>query len=536
MHVDGVFLLSYSWEATEIYDKILDSLRFPDGSPMFHMKKEPACKVPTWQQTDVERSQTLEFRMHEWVNLQEWDVPDANFLADLVIKHGGLMLKGPAGTGKTKGVIGTRNLMTALMAKIPGKHLAMALRHCTAMLMCGKTIAHYLHKYRRRGGAPKAGTIVIIDEWSEVQLHTWIELAQWKLVGVIFIIVGDADGQRKPIFDRWQDAMDTKDIRRSQLIHELCGGLCVTLTVYRRGADQELFDMYTSLYARADDDSQVPGIVEHLRGIYPYPNKKKCDHFFVISHKKRMLLNHAMNWLVADDHTDIEFIPSFGEKPGMTMQPQDMIIWKGMQLLCYSRRYAKNSPVTGAVYDMEGWDGSRVTISLNDDYIGESLIVPPAEIAEEADEDDAASDAEALEDVGENAEDKGSTMEIRQVRRPDGTVVKKPVYRLSYKRASEILRPQFGLVYASIQGRTMKGSVALMDLDSPNMTVRDVITAMSRPTTGANLHFVTQRQQRDMFEGIENRLAHNEFDLRKRVAESKARPPSERPTPSRIGR
>ena len=81
---------------------------------------------------------------------------------------------------------------------VPGKHIAMALRHCTAMLMCGKTIAHYLHKYRRKGGAPKPGTIVIIDEWSEVQLHTWIELAQWKLVGVIFIIVADADGQRAP--------------------------------------------------------------------------------------------------------------------------------------------------------------------------------------------------------------------------------------------------------------------------------------------------------------------------------------------------
>ena len=182
-------------------------------------------------------------------------------------------------------------------------------------------------------------------------------------------------------------------------------------------------------------------------------------------------------------------------------------------------------------------DGSRVTVSLNDAYIGESLIVPPAEIAEDAeDEDDAASDAEALEDVGDNAEDKGSTMEIRQVRKDDGTVVKKPFYRLSYKRASEILRPQFALVYASIQGRTMKGSVALMDLDNPNMTVRDVITAMSRPTTGTDLHFVTQRQQRDMFEHIENRCAHNEFDLRKRVNESKARPPSERPTPSRIGR
>ena len=163
---------------------------------------------------------------------------------------------------------------------------------------------------------------------------------------------------------------------------------------------------------------------------------------------------------------------------------------------------------------------------------------PPAEIAEEAreDEEDAKSDDEALEDVGEDVEDKGSTIEIRQVRRADGTVVKKPVYRLSYKRASEILRPQHALVYASIQGRTMRGSVALKDLDSPNMTVRDVITAMSRPTKGVDLHFVTRKQQHEMFEAVENKLANNEFDLRKRVNEAKSRGPSGRPTPSRIGR
>ena len=232
--------------------------------------------------------------------------------------------------------------------------------------------------------------------------------------------------------------------------------------------------MYTSLYEHADDDSKVPEIVAHLRGIYPYLANKACDHYFVISHRKRMILNHAFNWLLSERHEKLEFIPSFGEKPGMTMQPQDMIIWEGMQLLCYSRRYAKNSPVTGAVYNVESWDGSRVTISLNENYIGKRLIdAPPAEIAEEAGEDEegAKSDDETLEDVGEDVEDKGSTIEIRQIRRADGAVVKKPVYRLTYKRVSELLRPQHALVYASIQGRTMRGSVALMDLDSPNTAV-----------------------------------------------------------------
>ena len=419
VHVDGVFILSHSFNAGEIYDKIVDEHRFPDGSPMFHLKNEPACKVPTWKQTDVERSQTLIFIRPQWKTFEEWDVPDVDALANLVVEHNGLMLQGPGGVGKT---VLLRKLMQVLQQSVPGKHLAMALRHCTAMLMCGKTIAHYLHKYRLKGGAPKAGTIVIIDEWSEVQLHTWVELAQWKLVGVIFIIVGDADGQRKPIFDKWQDAMDAKDIRQSQLIHELCGGLRLKLSVYKRGTDQVLFDRYFALYDIADDDAKVPQIVEQMRGLYPYNANVACEFYFVISHKKRMILNHALNWLMAERHAKLEFIPSFGEKPGMTMQPQDMIIWEGMELLCYSRRYAKNSPVTGAVYVVLGWDGSRVAVTLHDDYVGERLIEAPAAdaakpVEEGEDDEDAQSDPgalEALEALEESSEDRGCTQETQE--------------------------------------------------------------------------------------------------------------------------
>ena len=47
VHVDGVFLFNQSLEAANISHQIVDSLPFPDGSPMFHLKQEPACKVPT---------------------------------------------------------------------------------------------------------------------------------------------------------------------------------------------------------------------------------------------------------------------------------------------------------------------------------------------------------------------------------------------------------------------------------------------------------------------------------------------------------
>jgi len=76
----------------------------------------------------------------------------------------------------------------------------------------------------------------------------------------------------------------------------------------------------------------------------------------------------------------------------------------------------------------------------------------------------------------------------------------------------------------------------LMDLDSPKMTMRDIITAMSRPTKGSDLHFISYGQQKQLLEEIDFKYRHNEFDLRKRVLESKHQEPSERPTPSRVGR
>ena len=93
-------------------------------------------------------------------------------------------------------------------------------------------------------------------------------------------------------------------------------------------------------------------------------------------------------------------------------------------------------------------------------------------------EEGEASDDEALEDLGEAVVDRAAAQ-----READGKVI----YDLTHKRFSELMRPQFGLVYASIQGRTLKEKICLMDLHSSKMTVRDIITAMSRPTKQRDL-------------------------------------------------
>ena len=53
---------------------------------------------------------------------------------------------------------------------------------------------------------------------------------------------------------------------------------------------------------------------------------------------------------------------------GVALQPQEMRIWKGLELLCYARKYAAKSPVTGCVYVVKDFDDKFVTMPLHEDY------------------------------------------------------------------------------------------------------------------------------------------------------------------------
>jgi len=98
------------------------------------------------------------------------------------------------------------------------------------------------------------------------------------------------------------------------------------------------------------------------------------------------------------------------------------------------------------------------------------------------------------------------------------------------------MRPQFGLVYASIQGRTLKEKICLLDLHSSKMTVRDIITAMSRPTKQSDLKVMSYGAQYSFLDNIRLKISNKELDLHKKALEIASRAPSERRTPSRVGR
>jgi len=529
VHVDGVFLLQHSDE--NIDEQLVSQHCWPDGTRQFQLKREKPEKVPTWPREDNIRSQQLKFEKPDWIILEEEKFADweeiFKCVVDLFQVQKGLLLAGYCGVGKSTFL---KELMSRLSELMKGKHFAAALRHCTCKLICGKTIAHHLQRYRSKGGAPAPGTIVIIDEWSEVQLHTWSELAQWTLVGVHFILVGDADGQRKPIFDKWQDSMNLHDIRKSSLISTLCGGLRLNLSKNRRGTDPKLFKDMVDLYPFADDMSRKHSEVKRLLREYPMPAwDKQVSTYFVVKHSDRVSLNQMANWKLAANRPEIEFLRHHGELRGELNQPQDMIVWPGLELICSARRGYKNHPLSGVVYVVEKWAGGYLYIRQHDDYDGKPLITPStaAEEPELDDPDDAElevdagyeSDPDVVEDLPESRRtDAACVKTVVEVKRADGSVVKKDTFKMTFKRASELLRLQHATVYAQMQGRTFRGSIALLDLHKEYVTMRDIITSMGRPTKGEHLHFVSRDQQKRLLAEAEKLVdGISKWDLEKRV-------------------
>ena len=143
--------------------------------------------------------------------------------------------------------------------------------------------------------------------------------------------------------------------------------------------------------------------------------------------------------------------------------------------------------------------------------------------------DDEESDNEALEDCGDNALDNNSKVT------KSGSEV---IYDLSHKRFSEVMRPQHALLYANIQGRTLKGCMCLMEVTNDRVSVRDLITAASRPTMMEHLKVMTFQQQQTFMDMIRRMKANGDFNMPVRAQQIIARKaiPSERPTPSRVGR
>ena len=255
-------------------------------------------------------------------------------------------------------------------------------------------------------------------------------------VGAKFITFGDYEGQFGPMRDRWR-----LDIcpEFSPLMHQMCNGLHIKVTEYRRGTDSELFEFYHSMYGQATPP------VEESRIKYPAA-VAPCDDPLVlcVSHKRRMLVNARQNARVKK--ADAVFLEcSEDELTGCTMKPQDMWIWPGIHLIGCPRGSGKNLVVQGVIYEVLEITEETVKLQMRPEYCH------------------------------------GASDEATEIPRD---------------MVCNQLRLTHAMCYYTCQGRTVKDRhIVLLDTDHRHFSTRSLIVGLSRATDGKFLHIGNEESE-----------------------------------------
>ena len=338
------------------------------------------------------------------------------------VSNGSALVLGAAGTGKSEVLRTIRKMLDTRV---------IAYTHAATRLVGGDTVAHTLYL-----NTQLTDNTILVDEVGLIPLSTIGAMSKWMALGANFICFGDYQGQFEPFRDRWNLPLP---FEISPLMHELCGGLKIKLTKYRRGVDPELFSWYHGMYGQED----VRGLVAESRERYPAACDRGCKStngplVLCVSHRKRMKINERQNEFLKPEgalHCDWT-----GDDPvGCTMLPQSMWVWKGLELIGCSRGSGKKLVVQGVVYVITDITETHCHLQMREEYC----------TAEKGDEK--------------------VEIEIQDM--------------------CSQLRLTHAMCYYTIQGRTIKNrDIVLLDTNHPHFTVRSLIVALSRVEDSKYLH------------------------------------------------
>jgi hypothetical protein len=373
-------------------------------------------------------------------------------LALLVALNGGAMLTGMPGTGKTHFLDRHLNpLLRRLDEKV--RIVPLAITHSASRLLRdGRTVAHGLHRYNTKPYWFE------VDEASIVPVSTWAKIARWLLLGSHFVISGDFEGQLSPIMDEWREMLGGRRADDFQFMRDLTSSLHVVLTRNRRAdGDDAHFQHLASLYPHADESLKhlvwrhVLNAVER----YPWDGVLQPEHTFVRSHCARLSVNALFN---RRDSADREFaVVNKAAMPGAACQPQEMMVWPGLEMMGYCRRSDKCPVYNGVVYTVKSVGDGRMVVDMLPRY--------------------------------RTGQKKG--------KKPETDVA------LTFEEASKHLRLTYAFCYSLAQGQTFADKhVLLLDTHSRRsgeaheyFSVRHLIVGLSRVTHGSFAHVATPHQQ-----------------------------------------
>jgi hypothetical protein len=132
------------------------------------------------------------------------------------------------------------------------------------------------------------------------------------------------------------------------MLWEMCGGNRLTLTENMR-SDAKLFEAYPNLGGNLQD------ALEKARALFPMTSRS-ARYTLTISHKNRMRINRLRNMQDALGKEGI-LLKAPKETRGGN-RPQDMILWKGLQLIGAGHRC-----LNGLFYEVEKVNQEMVRLS-----------------------------------------------------------------------------------------------------------------------------------------------------------------------------
>ena len=248
-----------------------------------------------------------------------------------------LLLTGFPGTGKTHLA---KKIVEALREHGDTVHIITKTHAAVQNVGLGaQTADHWVRRNVRSGHC--SATWLVIEELTQLDTPLWADIACLSMNKKIrFLLLGDFR-QLPAVLDSFAGAEVCKELKDSQLLHDLAGGWCHELSERWR-FDERIFEFLTWL--KVDEPEQVPLSAAVREARRRFLRRGEPDVSLVISHAKRLQINDRENRRLAP--ADALVVPYEARGAVPTNAPQTMRVWPGLRLIGAGGKVQKGTFLT----------------------------------------------------------------------------------------------------------------------------------------------------------------------------------------------
>ena len=248
-----------------------------------------------------------------------------------------LLLTGYPGTGKTHLA---RKIVEALRELGDTVHIITKTHAAVQNVGLGaQTADHWVRRNVRSGRC--SATWLVIEELTQLDTPLWADIACLSMnTSMRFLLLGDFR-QLPAVLDSFAGAEVCRELKDSQLLHDLAGGWCHELSERWR-FDEGVFSFLQWL--RVDEAEQVPLREAVQMARQRFPRRGEPEVCLVISHAKRLQINERENRRRAPE--DALLVQYAGPETAGTNAPQTMRVWPGLRLVGAGGKVQKGVFVT----------------------------------------------------------------------------------------------------------------------------------------------------------------------------------------------